>query len=452
MDQAARVMNRAIDALKRENLNVLKPGEPDYERSVITTNRLYRFSRPNCVIHPKSILDVQKVVNEAVSQNIAITVKNGGHSYAGFSTASQGILLDLKELNKGKIDIESKIVTLEGGMVWGQVYMLLINGKHDGYIINGGRCPSVGASGFMLGGGLGPFTRSFGMGSDTLKEATIVTANGKRVTVKDTDDPSSPKGELFWALRGAGGANFGVLVKMKLALQELSNKNGTVVAGRYTWYPKSKKFDNDVVDIMNGIYTTNWPDRMTMDTTWLCDLREAPNEVGVRLIFYYDGDKDGFDQLIDQYIPGELATQIKRRALPEKSTRFLHESLDAQWAEDIRSFPSTNLYDIYTSFVLKNDMNTIKNVTSILQNWTAKFKERFAGEKVSFQITWIHSGGRAGDRNAPNTAFYWRDAVYHTYIMIEWVDKWMERDMRGLPTGGQAATQTTLYRRQGSVY
>ncbi|UKZ82710.1 hypothetical protein TrVFT333_010505 [Trichoderma virens FT-333] len=194
MDQAARVMNRAIDALKRENLNVLKPGEPDYERSVITTNRLYRFSRPNCVIHPKSILDVQKVVNEAVSQNIAITVKNGGHSYAGFSTASQGILLDLKELNKGKIDIESKIVTLEGGMVWGQVYMLLINGKHDGYIINGGRCPSVGASGFMLGGGLGPFTRSFGMGSDTLKEATIVTANGKRVTVKDTDDPSSPKG------------------------------------------------------------------------------------------------------------------------------------------------------------------------------------------------------------------------------------------------------------------
>ncbi|KAM0265123.1 hypothetical protein ACHAQJ_000275 [Trichoderma viride] len=432
MDQAARITNQAIEALKRENVDVFKPGDPKYERSVITTNRLYRFSRPDSVVHPTSILDVQKIINEAVSRNITVTIKNGGHSYAGFSTAFGGILLDLKGLSKGKLDIESRTVTLEGGMLWGQAYMLLINGKHDGLIINGGRCPTVGVSGFMLGGGLGPFTRSFGMGSDTLKEATIVTADGKRVTVKDTDDPSTPKGELFWALRGAGGANFGVLVKMKLALQELNNKKGTVVAGRYTWYPKSKNFDNEVVGIMNDIYTTNWPDSITMDTTWLCDLREAPNEVGIRLIFYYDGDKDGFDRIIDQYITkGELATQIKRRALPEKSTRFLHESLDAQWAEDIRSFPSTNLYDIYTSFIFKNDKGTIKNVTLLLTYWATQFKDRFIGEKVSFQVTWIHSGGKVNDKDAPKTAFYWREAVYHTYIMIEWMDKWLERDMRG---------------------
>src|SRR5438128_1772678 len=84
---------------------------------------------------------------------------------------------------------------------------------HDGYIVNGGRCPTVGVSGFVLGGGIGQFTRSFGMGCDTLKEITIVTADLSVVTVKDTDDPVSPEGKLFWALCGAGGGNFGVVVE-----------------------------------------------------------------------------------------------------------------------------------------------------------------------------------------------------------------------------------------------
>jgi hypothetical protein len=64
-----------------------------------------------------------------------------------------------------------------------------------------------------------------------VKEFTIVTAAGDEITVSEKDGLSTEKGELFLALRGAGGGNFGVVVEMKLALKQL--KSPFVVAGRY---------------------------------------------------------------------------------------------------------------------------------------------------------------------------------------------------------------------------
>ena len=103
-----------------------------------------------------------------------------------------------------------------GGARWGHAYKALVDGDQNGWFINGARCPTVGVSGFVLGGGLSPFTRSFGMGCDTLLEATIVTADGERVTVTSKDDRKEDKGKLFWALCGAGGGNFGVVVELKM--------------------------------------------------------------------------------------------------------------------------------------------------------------------------------------------------------------------------------------------
>jgi FAD/FMN-containing dehydrogenase len=65
-------------------------------------------------------------------------------------------------------------------------------------MVNGGRCPPVGTTGFILGGGLGPFTRTFGMACDSLIEAALVIADGEMVTVSDSDDLDSDNGKLFW--------------------------------------------------------------------------------------------------------------------------------------------------------------------------------------------------------------------------------------------------------------
>ncbi|PKS08362.1 hypothetical protein jhhlp_005306 [Lomentospora prolificans] len=59
-------------------------------------------------------------------------------------------------------------------------------------------------------------------------------------------------GELVTALRDTGDANFGVMVKMKVKVRKLQNKDVSLVTGRSQWFPNSvcpeSKFSTDVID------------------------------------------------------------------------------------------------------------------------------------------------------------------------------------------------------------
>lgn len=427
-------MKAVINSLKAQSIPTYIPGDVEYERSVATSNRLFRFARPDVVVQPENATQVIAIVKEAKANGIPMTIKGGGHSYAGFSTTNTGISLDLAKMNKVKLDMDAKTVTVEAGALWAHVYKKLINGKYDGFIVNGGRCPTVGVSGFTLGGGLGPFGRSFGMGVDNLKEAKIITADGKRVHLRDTDDPESEKGKLFWALRGAGGGNFGVVVEYKFDILQLKDK--LVTAGRYTWFPNNtKEALDELVSTMTKIYTTPWPNEMTLDSSWLCDLgiREPSRNIGVRFLAYYNGNQENFDATIKEHIKQpEVSKQLTRRALEEPSTRFLHETLVAQWSEETtKAFPTNNTYSLHCSFVFGNDLETMQALSKIIREELEVFKKLYEGEKVVAQVTFIHSGGKASEKAPTDTAFAWRQAVYHSYIMMEWEDKWMEKNMRG---------------------
>lgn len=423
--------SKAIDSLKRQRIPLYEPGTRDYRRAIATSNRLYRFSRPDVVVRPESPQHVQAIIREASSKKIKITIKCNGHSYAGHSTAFSGISLDLRSMRRVSLDMGSKIVTMDAGCQWGDVYETLITGRHDGFIINGGRCPTVGVGGFILGGGLGPFTRSFGMGCDTLVEAKVVTAKGELVTVGEKSKKGSAEERLFWALRGAGGGNFGVVVQMKLRVQELSNRHGKVVAGRYQWYPKGG-VDDKVMDTMNDFYLTKWPNKMTIDTTWICDLRQK-DKGGVRFNVSFDGSKEEYDRLITKHIGNkDLRKQLQRRVLPEKSTRYLYETLANQWLEEMeRAYPQNKTYELYSSFVFGNDdRKAMENITATIRELMKEFRDDFDGEQVNFLVTWIHSGGKATEMAPTASAYFWRAAIFHAYVTVEWVDKWMEMDMR----------------------
>ncbi|CAG8662775.1 18303_t:CDS:2 [Rhizophagus irregularis] len=407
-----KTIDEAIELFRSQKIPVFEPGEEEYERSVATPNLLFRFSRPHLVIQPETASHVQAIIKQARAQKLKITIKCGGH-LAGPQEDEYG---------HARHQIEN---------------------RHDGCRLHMG--PRVQETGQRPAQRV-HHQRSFGMGCDTLEEATVVTADGELVTVKDNDDPNSKEGKLFWALRGAGGGNFGVLVKMKLKVQQLQNKDGVVVAGRYQWFPNSgitndlmstmnnfyTTVTNDFMTTMNNFYTTDWPNQMTIDSTWMCDPQQKEGD-GVRFLVYYDGNKDEFDTLIDKYIKQpELAKQLKRRSLPEKSTRFLHETLVAQWSEETtKAFPTNKTYNIYSSFVFNNDKISIEKVTAIIREEMKTFRRLYRGEKVQFLVTWIHSGGKAREKKPSDTAFFWREAVYHTYVTVDWEDKWMERDMRG---------------------
>jgi FAD/FMN-containing dehydrogenase len=102
--------------------------------------------------------------------------------------------------------VSDGLATIGAGARLGDVYASLNQG---GLTLPAGSCPSVGIAGLTLGGGLGILGRKYGLTSDQLLGAQIVLADGRVV-----DCDASHDGELFWALRGAGACNFGVVTSL----------------------------------------------------------------------------------------------------------------------------------------------------------------------------------------------------------------------------------------------
>ena len=129
-------------------------------------------------------------------------VRSGGHNYAGFST-TPGLLIDMTKMAGAEpVAGSDGLVRVLGGTLNSYVYKQM---ERLGRTITHGRCDSVGAAGFLLGGGIGFNMRKYGMASDLLRATELVTADGSHVKA-DADTDSA----LYWACRGGGGGNFGI--------------------------------------------------------------------------------------------------------------------------------------------------------------------------------------------------------------------------------------------------
>ncbi|KAK8098971.1 berberine family protein [Apiospora kogelbergensis] len=435
-----------VSHCRANGIPVFDPGELEYERSVASTNLLYRYTRPDCVVQPESAEEVAAVVRLCRENKIGLIIKTGGHSYAGHSMAHTGVHLDMHRLKGTTLDMNNRVIYVEGGALWLDVYKRLINGRHNGWAVNGGRCPTVGVSGFLMGAGLGPFSRTMGMGCDSVISITLVTADGDIITVRETDDPKSPEGQLFWAVRGGGGGNFGIVVQWKLRVEQLKDMGedgncGNVTAGRYLWYHRPNDWNTlgkqdqealseDFKETMRQFYRYPWPNRITIDSTWVRRSNDARGTM-IRFISYCDGNSDYFGKHIDEALKQkDVKEQLKRRCMPEKSTRFFHETLTAQWNEETRrTIQNSTQFRLYAGFSLSNAEAT-DAVVNILHKELDHFAELFNADQAECSVSLIHAGGATSDLPRASTAYRWRAAVYQAYIMITFEDKWLEREMR----------------------
>jgi FAD/FMN-containing dehydrogenase len=177
-------------------------------KQVFNTN--YNDSTPAAIVTPTSPADVQKAMAFAASNNLKVAPRSGGHSYVGASTANGTMVLDLRQL-PGEInyDAASGQVTVTPATSLYAIHQALAGAGRG---IPTGTCPSVGAAGHALGGGLGANSRHAGLLCDQLTSASVVLPGGRAVTASAANNP-----DLFWALRGGGGGNFGVTTSLTFA-------------------------------------------------------------------------------------------------------------------------------------------------------------------------------------------------------------------------------------------
>jgi FAD/FMN-containing dehydrogenase len=186
---------------------VLTQGDPQFGTAKQVFNTNYNGLTPAAVVVATSPADVQKAMAFAAAHNLKVAPRSGGHSYVGGSTANGSMVLDLRQLPGGvQYDAASGQVTVTPATSLYAVHQEL---AAAGRGIPTGTCPSVGAAGHALGGGLGANSRHAGLLSDQLTSASVVLPGGQAVTASAASNP-----DLFWALRGGGGGNFGVTTSL----------------------------------------------------------------------------------------------------------------------------------------------------------------------------------------------------------------------------------------------
>ncbi|MBV8991057.1 MAG: FAD-dependent oxidoreductase [Solirubrobacterales bacterium] len=206
-EPTARTLQEAIRG------HVFERGQPGYAAAAQVYNPRFDGVLPNAVARPLDAVDVRNALRFTVEHRVPVRARSGGHSYAGYSTLSGGVVLDMRELNSINVDSHSGTATVGAGAQLIDVYNVLAKA---GATLPGGSCPSVGVSGVTLGGGFGLAGRYFGLTADNLVGANIVTADGRLRTVTDQTDA-----DLLWALKGGGGANFGVVTEFTFNVHPL---------------------------------------------------------------------------------------------------------------------------------------------------------------------------------------------------------------------------------------
>ena len=206
------MQNTQLDKLKQDfSGQVIAPGDELYEQASAT---FIRKGAPALVLRSATIEDIAMGIRYARDHSLPLSVRGGGHSFAGFGTNNGGLVIDLSSMKEIQlIHSDRRVVRIEAGATWGEVAQVL--GQHQ-LAISSGDTKSVGVGGLTLGGGIGWMVRKYGLAIDSLLAAQVVTAYGETLRASATENE-----DLFWALRGGGG-NFGLVTNFEFAARPVS--------------------------------------------------------------------------------------------------------------------------------------------------------------------------------------------------------------------------------------
>ncbi|MCV2349630.1 FAD-dependent oxidoreductase [Paucibacter sp. Y2R2-4] len=182
---------------------VVRSAHADYERLRLPANARYDALRPLALLRCANSSDVQAGLEFARRLKLPLAARGGGHSYIGNSTGNGSLIIDVGAMNQ--VSLQGETAVVGAGATLADVYGALLT---QGRGLPSGSCLSVGIAGITQGGGFGVLDRAYGLSCDVLRAARLVTADGRELLCDE-----SQNSDLFWALRGGGGGNFGIVTE-----------------------------------------------------------------------------------------------------------------------------------------------------------------------------------------------------------------------------------------------
>ena len=182
---------------------------------------------PCIVVMAQTSECIQEVVKKVTAlrremefKTLHIAIRGGRHSYIGASTVSKGVVVDISRFDYVQQHNDKGLMTVGAGITLSNLYYQLWSTLPNRLLFPGGTCPTVSLSGLTLGGGQGVVGRKFGLSTDQVIEVQMVNSTGNVMIINETSYE-----DLYWALRGGGNGNFGIVYQFTLKRYEIPPVN-----------------------------------------------------------------------------------------------------------------------------------------------------------------------------------------------------------------------------------
>ncbi|KAL8510373.1 hypothetical protein ACS0TY_017256 [Phlomoides rotata] len=246
-------------------------------------------------------------------QGLQMRVKSGGHDYEGLSyrCGSPFIIVDLINLRSISIDLDEETAWIESGATLGELYYTIAQ-RSGTLAFPAGLCPSVGIGGHFSGGGLGTLLRKHGLAADNIIDASFMDVKGNILDRKSMGD------DLFWAIRGGGGASFGIILAWKVMLVR--------IPPTVTVFTVQKNLNQQGLKLVNK---------------WQNIAHEMPDDIMIRVVLQSadGGENKRVEALFQSLFIGHLneLLPLMRNRFPEFRLQEKH-CIEMSWIESVLYF------------------------------------------------------------------------------------------------------------------
>ncbi len=189
---------------------VIIPPDSDYDSARSVWNGAIN-RRPAVIARCSRAEEVAAAIQFGRDRGLEISVRGGGHNFAGFAVCEDGLMIDLSGMRQVAVDPAARRAVAGGGATWGDLDAAT---QAHGLAVTGGFISHTGIGGLTLGGGIGWLTAKAGLTVDSLVSVRVVAADGRILRAAADENR-----DLFWAIRGGGG-NFGVVTSFEYRLHD----------------------------------------------------------------------------------------------------------------------------------------------------------------------------------------------------------------------------------------
>ena len=372
---------------------IILPYCPSYESARQIFNRSIQKC-PSSIIYCRNDDDAAQAVCYGARQKQEIRVRSGGHNYEGYCIGNGKMTVDTSPLKGIQLD-STGTLKIGGGVSNRELYHFL---KQYGYPFPSGTCPTVNAVGLTQGGGWGHSSRMYGLACDSLVEAELIDASGRLITASEESHP-----DLFWALRGGGGGNFGVVTSLSYRL--------TPVVSHVTYVDIEYSRIDDLTALRFfqtwQAWTTGSEIRFTPNSRIFNSARDG---MGIFLRGFFYGTPDEAEAAVQPFLDIQGAQVSFRYVTFWEATEI-----------DASIYPASETFRFAGRFAYADFSDS--QIISLL----SLIKTRARGASYA-SVALYAMGGKVRAVNPCETAFYYRNSDFIIGIETVWEDRFFEAE------------------------